>query len=148
FGRVTSVSLHQNGRVLTTGTDRSVRLWEIASGKELWNDAFPGEVHQAAVHPSGNWVATVSAGAVYLCEIATKQREKLPAPVASVPTVASVPARPEGWKERLRADEPVEATGAVFRPDNSRLLILSKDGLVREWDSVQRRYQPVLEFAG
>lgn len=111
--RVTTVTIAPDGRILASGGfDRSVRFWELATGKAP--PALEGDldsVESVAVSPDGSVLAVADvAGSIWLW---------------------SMPARaPAG---RLEGHEDA-VTSVAFGPDGVVLASGSADGTVRLWD--------------
>lgn len=57
-GPVNALTFLEDGRLISVSSDRSVRLWDVASGQAtVWN-AHPDEVHTLAVTRSGQYAFT------------------------------------------------------------------------------------------
>jgi WD40 repeat protein len=63
-GMVWTVALGPGGRAASGGTDRMLRVWDLASGEELAAYAFDGSVARIAWLDPGRLVATTGAGDV------------------------------------------------------------------------------------
>jgi WD40 repeat protein len=67
------VAISRDGKTLATGSwDGTVRLWEVATGKEVRRLAFPGAAGSLAFSPDGKTLAAGNlAGPVRLWDLAT-----------------------------------------------------------------------------
>jgi WD40 repeat protein len=62
-GAVHAVALDRGGKTLATaGADKTVRLWDLATGRELHNLTQPGEPGSVAFSPDGKKLAALSGG--------------------------------------------------------------------------------------
>jgi RNA polymerase sigma factor (sigma-70 family) len=149
-----------DGKLLATGgytTDSDVRLWDVATGKELRVIAAGAIVPAVAFSPDGKVVAGGQGdGRVVLWDVATgKELRALKGATDSTSALAFSPdgrllaAAGSVEKGGKRADEARlwdlrtgellrswkdTATSLAFTPDGKALAILGKDGTVRLWE--------------
>jgi eukaryotic-like serine/threonine-protein kinase len=149
------------GRVLTTGADGALRLWDTVTGKPVGKPLLHGvAVRLAKFHPDGKRVATVDANnAVHVWDLG-REEEVFPAFELPGPAVAlafSPDGRrlltvghksPEDLTEaevRLWDAATAEAVGkglgsqvaprpAAFSPDGKHVLTVCVDNCARAWD--------------
>jgi WD40 repeat protein len=56
--RVSSVCVAADGRWLLSGSlDRTLRLWEVATGQCAWTEKTSGAVLSVSLSPDGRWAA-------------------------------------------------------------------------------------------
>jgi serine/threonine protein kinase len=60
---VKSIAVRGDGKVaLTTSVDHTARLWEVATGKQIFEFKHPSEVMDAAITPDGRFAVTATKG--------------------------------------------------------------------------------------
>ncbi|MBN9123044.1 MAG: PQQ-binding-like beta-propeller repeat protein [Planctomycetes bacterium] len=158
-GPVTGLAVTADGKFLVTcGDDKTVRVWEVTSGKQL--RSFQGHMTKAtavAVRGDGRQVASASDdGAVRVWDLnttddhraMTDSKESLWA-VAISPDgkkLATAGADklirvydPETGKLRTTLDAGAAMTTLAFLPDNNRLAAAGGDKLVKVWDVAAKK---------
>lgn len=153
-GPVTGLSVTADGKFLvTSGDDKTVRVWEVGSGKQL--RSFQGHMTKAtavAVRGDGRQVASASDdGAVRVWDLNTTDDHK--AMTESKESLWAVAVSPDGKRlaaagadKKIRVYNPetgklettLDATAAMtalaFLPDSNRLLAAGGDKMVKVWD--------------
>jgi WD40 repeat protein len=111
--RINSVTIgSRNRRLITASSDRTARIWDIKTGKQIGYTAY----HQAAVNHAilsrdGKFLATSARdGTARVWEVATGE-----------------PLTPNLWHHG-------EVWQSVFSPNSQQLATASNDGAVRLWD--------------
>jgi WD40 repeat protein len=108
-------------RLVTASSDRMMRLWDIAGGRELATLAHPEPVASATFSPDGTRLAT-----------STRDR------IVRIWDVA-------GGRELATLEPPSPITSAVFSPDGKRLVTTCWEGTVHIWDAATGREISVLK---
>ncbi len=126
IGEVYGVSLSADGRrVASLGADRTLRMWDTASGKELWKLALLGTspASSAAFSPDSK-VLAVGSGSLLLCDVETGKR-----------------------LNSLEAHEgPLVAL--AWTPDGKRLVSSGCDPGIRVWDVEATKQSRILPHPG
>lgn len=112
--------------------DRTVRLWEVSSGQEVWSAAQPGEaVSGLAWHPNGGQIAAVSGAPV--AQAGAKRAGLLTILDArSGEAVRRIPFLAAG------------ATTVAWSPDASRVAAGNELGVLAVWESALLDKPPLL----
>jgi WD40 repeat protein len=115
-GEVEKAAFSPNGRqIVTAGADRSARLWEAATGRELRVLPHPAKVFSVAFDSRGERIVTAcDDGFVRIWDAAPDSA--LPKPIAE-----------------FRAQEH-GVRDAVFSPDGTRVAAAGEDGKAAVWD--------------
>jgi WD40 repeat protein len=156
-GDVAALAVSPDGRLIASGSnDRTVRIWETATGKSRTFEGHTGLVIRLAFSPDGQRLASASYDTtVRLWEVATGQSVVLEGHRDWLSTVAFSPDGKRlvsgGADNTLRlwdlsAGAPraartleghqVYLTMAAFSPDGGEILSAGNDGTVRAWDTV------------
>ncbi|MEU4623527.1 caspase family protein [Actinoplanes sp. NPDC023801] len=124
-GEVLRVGLsHDGSRVLTTGSDRTLRVWDTRSGQQLTVLDGVASPRLAAFHTAAGWVATsLASGGIRLRRLAGGEKGG---------KIADLPG--DGTPTELMASR-----------DGRVLAVLDADGRVRTYDIPARR--PLLDLA-
>lgn len=124
LGPVRAVAFSPDGKWLGTGSgDRTARLWETTTGREVARLDHPEEVTHLAYSPDGHFLATGMHGMWH-------EEEK--------PTTVRLWEVPSGREIALLA-HPRIFTCLVFSPDGSRLATGCGDGIIRMWETATGR---------
>src|SRR5262249_7377061 len=109
--RVTSVAFSPDGQVLATGSYGGVRLWEVATGRQIATLPSHPVVNALAFAPSGRTLAVASgqAGGLDLWDLETRTRRALEGHVVDIQRLA-------------------------FAPDGTKIASGDYSGQIRLWD--------------
>ncbi len=126
---VGEMALSTDGRILATVGDLdTVRLWEVATGRQIGRAIPAGTLSGLKFSPDGSLLATAEAdGTVRLWDVATQQQVGLSMDASTAEGVNAV----------------------AFTPDGSLLATAGGDGTVRLWDvATQQQVGPSIEVGG
>jgi WD40 repeat protein len=132
--RRSNVTFSPDGSLLASGgSDQTVRIWEVKTGREVFSSGQPHEVRGVAFHPDGTRLASVGTDrSVRIWDLTTRRV------VVTHPGVA-------GFDERAHADYNAPFWIA-YSPDGQRLATGWDEGQVRMWET--KTGQEVLRLEG
>jgi WD40 repeat protein len=173
LGRVLTLGFAPDGQTLASGgADQTVRLWEVATGKERRTLRHPGPVGCAVYSPDGRTLVTGSAPAVARDEKAPGQLrlwdaatgKELAVLTGHTDAILCAAYSPDGkilasgsadggiklWnaapKEVASFEGHTRAVhGMAFSPDGKTLASASSDGTIRFWDTLSGKSQKQLK---
>jgi RNA polymerase sigma factor (sigma-70 family) len=137
-GGISSLAFSADGTMIVSGSyDKTVKLWQAASGKELATLNAPEEIHSVAISPEGRFIVAATGdesgriqhfppkpGFVLVWNVDTRMElAALPAHEGSVRAVA-------------------------FSPDGKIFASAGRDGLVKVWNTQTRKLRAVLQGHG
>lgn len=105
-----AVAFLDAGRLVSSGDDFDLILWDIASGGQTRLEGHKGKVQSIATSPDGGWIASASwDGRVGLWPV-------------------------DGGAPRFLEGHDAGVNDVTFSADGGRLFSASADGTIREWD--------------
>lgn len=113
-------------RVLTTGRDRTARLWQVANGDEVAVLRHEGELAMATFAPDGQRVVT----------IARAQSRTRPGDWSAAAFLWE--ARTGQLLATLRSNDR-DITGIAFSPDGTRMVTAANEATARVWSTTDGR---------
>jgi len=122
-------------RVVTASTDKTARVWDVATGKPITSPLEHREmVVNAAFSPDGTRVITVTLdGIPQMWDAATGK------PVTSAPARSDETAHVQDLATGMSTTNPLEQQGSVasaaFNTDRTRVVTASWKGFARVWDT-------------
>ena len=120
--KINTLAASLDGKVLVTGSkDKTVRVWEVASGKQTWSfQGHLGWVTAVAIRPDGKQIASGGEdGSVRLWPLA------------------------EADEHRAAIDAGAPLWTAAFSPDGMKLAAAGADKIVRVYDANGKSFKPL-----
>ena len=69
---INSICFSSNGRyALSGGSDRSLKLWDVATGQEVWDIKMESAINSVAFSPNGKFIVAVNSAKIKLLEAST-----------------------------------------------------------------------------
>ena len=75
-GAILSVAFAPDGRWFVTGGDRTARVWDVSTGREIRRLELQHEVQSVGVSKNGRWLLTGEGNGVRLWQLATGKEER------------------------------------------------------------------------
>ena len=121
-----ALTVAPDGTWLATGSsDRPVRVWDIATGRERALEGDTGFVRAVAAGPDGTWLATASRdGTARIWDIAT------------------------GRERAVLKNHTDCVTAVAVAPDGTWLATASRDGTARIWDAAGGHPRALMQVDG
>jgi WD40 repeat protein len=166
-GALRSVAFSPNGTRIVTGDDLCVRVWSVATGKEVLNRASRisdiSALHSVAFSPDGEWV--LSSGEDQMARLWEISGERIFMFRGHIGPVFSAAFSPDGQRvvtgsrdqtariwEVPRHEEPLVLEGhkkivrsVGFSPDSQRVVTCSDDWTARVWEAATGKELLLLE---
>ncbi len=117
-GDVTGLQFSPDSKTIATGCrGKTIALWNVATGEQLWSRTAPGQVFDIAFSPSGRLLAAATGS--------TSSGQPGRVSVYSASSAALL------WSHRAHSDR---ATSVAFSPDGRYLASAGNDNAVRVWN--------------
>ncbi len=164
YSWIRSIGYSPDGKLITTGRDKKVEIWDAESGKLKGSiEAKKFGIESTVMSPDGKTIAFDVGNKVSLLDIATQtvKRELVIGwycmPLAFSPDGNKIAAS-EGWKgtvqvfdtssgmmEHTLKGHAGKVKSAVFSPDVNTLTTASEDGTLLLWDLTSHHLKPIRE---
>jgi len=155
-------------RAVSAGDKECLRVWDIATGEELFSIPIPDDVYFAlAPLPDGRVIGAAARGAVDVWDLDHRVRVRSMPPTPTRHSVYSVAVSPSGdavlsagvdkevtlWevatgRDLLTFHHPGSTCGVAFSPDGLKAATGCSDGVVRLWDLTLGSRQEPERFEG